>query len=45
MILISPQPEKTGIGSKLIIKMLPLIFYMFLLKPKKLKSPINLNTT
>ena len=43
MILISPQPEKIGIGSKLIIKMLPLIFYTFPLTPKKLKLPINLN--
>ena len=42
MILISPQPEKIGIGLKLIIIMLLLIFYMFPLTPKKLKSPINL---
>ena len=43
MILIFLPPKKIGIGSKLIIKMLPLIFYMFPLTPKKLKSPINLN--
>ena len=43
MILISLQLEKIGIGSKLIIKMLHLTFYMFPLKQKKLKSPINLN--
>ena len=34
---------KIGIGSNLITKMLPLIFYMFHLTLKKLKSPINLN--
>ena len=43
MILIFPRPEKIEIGSKLIIKMLALIFYMFPLAPKKLKWPINLN--
>ena len=35
--------KKIGIGLKLIIKMLLLIFYMFLLILKKLKSLINLN--
>ena len=43
MILISLQKEKIGIGLKLIMKMLPLIFYMFPLTLEKLKSPINLN--
>ena len=43
MILIFLPPKKIGIGLKLIIKMLLLIFYMFLLILKKLKSPINLN--
>ena len=43
MILIFPQPEKIGIGLKLIMKMLPLIFYMFPLTPKKLKAAIYLN--
>ena len=43
MILIFPKSEKIRIGSKLIIKMLPLIFYMFPLTHKKLKSSINLN--
>ena len=43
MILIFLQKEKIGIGLKLIIKMLPLTFYMFPLTLKKLKSPINLN--
>ena len=42
-ILIFPPPKKIGIGLKLIIKMLLLIFYMFLLILKKLKSLINLN--
>ena len=37
--------KKIGISLKLIIKMLLLIFYMFLLILKKLKSPINLNIT
>ena len=44
MILIFLPTKKIGIGLKLIIKMLLLTFYMFLLKPKKLKSLINLNT-
>ena len=44
IILIFLPTKKIGIGLKLIIKMLLLIFYMFLLKPKKLKSLINLNT-
>ena len=43
MILIFLPPKKIGIGSKLIIKMLHLIFYMFPLKQKKLKLLINLN--
>ena len=38
-----PATTKIGIGLKLIIKMLPLIFYMIPLTPKKLKSPINVN--
>ena len=36
-------PKKIGIGLKLIIKMFLLIFYMFLLILKKMKSLINLN--
>ena len=43
MILIFLPPKKFGISVKLIIKMLLLIFYMFLLILKKLKSLINLN--
>ena len=46
MILIFPQPGKIGIGSKLIIKMLPLIICMFPLTHKKIeifyKSKYNL---
>ena len=43
MILIFLPTKKIGIDLKLIIKMLHLIFYMFLLILKKLKSVINLN--
>ena len=43
MILIFLPTKKIGIGLKLIIKMLLLIFYMFLLILKKLKLLINLN--
>ena len=43
MILIFLQLKKTGINLKLIIKILLLIFYMFLITLKKSKSPINLN--
>ena len=46
MILISLQLEKIGMGSKFIIRMLHLIFYMFPLKQKKTeiayKSKYNL---
>ena len=43
IILIFLLPKKIGIDSNLIIKLLLLIFYMFLLILKKLKSLINLN--